>query len=100
MKYLYQWVQNLAYCLILMTAVQHILPGESYRNYIRFFSGLIMVLMLITPILDLFGMKGEVWQMYRREDALQMQKLEMLMEKYECGFGLSSFEEAKEEERR
>ena len=38
--------------------------------------------------------------MYRREEALQMQKMEMLMEKYESGFGQSSFEEAKEEERR
>ena len=38
--------------------------------------------------------------MYRREEALQMRKMEQLMERYESGFGQSSLEEAKEEERR
>lgn len=98
MKYLYQWIENLAYCLILMTAVQHILPGDSYRKYIRFFSGLIMVLLLITPILDLFGMKGELWQMYRQEEALQMRKIEQLMERCESGFRQSASEVMGEEE--
>lgn len=87
MQYLYEWAENLAFYMILMTAVQHILPKDTYRGYIRFFSGLVMVLMLMTPILDLFGMKGDLWRAYEREEMLQMRQIEEQLADYMDGFG-------------
>lgn len=53
--YLYDWLKDLSYYLILVTAVTYALPSNSYRKYIRFFTGLVLLLMLLTPVLQLFG---------------------------------------------
>lgn len=53
--YLYEWLRDISYYLILVTAVTYVLPSNSYRKYIRFFTGLVLILMLTTPILNLFG---------------------------------------------
>lgn len=60
-EYLYEWLQNISYYLILVTAVTYVLPSGSYRKYIRFFTGLVLIFMLLTPVLNLFGKKeGEI----------------------------------------
>lgn len=59
-EYLYGWLRNISYYLILMTAVTYILPSNSYRKYIRFFTGLVLILMLITPVMNLFGINLKV----------------------------------------
>ena len=55
--YLYGWLQDVSYYLILTTAVIYALPSGSYRKYVRFFTGLVLILMILTPVLDLFGME-------------------------------------------
>ena len=52
--YLYDWLRDISYYLILVTAVTYVLPSNSYRKYIRFFTGLVLIMMLVTPVLDLF----------------------------------------------
>lgn len=54
--YLYEWIQNIAFYLVLVTAVLHIVPNKDYKKYIRFFTGLVLILMILTPIFSLFGM--------------------------------------------
>ena len=39
--------------------------GEDYRKYIRFFTGLLLVVLLVTPLLKLAGMGGEILSLYR-----------------------------------
>ena len=58
---LYEWLRNISYYLILVTAVTYVLPSGSYRKYIRFFTGLVLIFMLMTPVLNLFSKKeGEI----------------------------------------
>ena len=57
-EYLYGWLEDLSFYLILVTAVLYVLPSNSYRKYIRFFTGLILILLLLNPILNLFGNKN------------------------------------------
>ncbi len=54
MNILYGWVKNIVAFYILMTAVLHLLPKSSYQKYVRFFGGLLLVVLLLTPILQLF----------------------------------------------
>lgn len=54
-EYLYEWLRNLSFYLILVTAVMYILPANGYRKYIRFFTGLVLILMILTPVFELFG---------------------------------------------
>lgn len=64
MEYFYEWIQNIAFFLVLVTAVIQIIPDNSYRKYIRFFMGLLLILMLSGPILKAFGMQQKFSEIY------------------------------------
>lgn len=70
-EYLYEWLRNISYYMILVTAVTYVLPSSSYRKYIRFFTGLVLIFMLLTPVLNLFGknegMTGNLAKEYYEE---------------------------------
>lgn len=56
LEYIYEWMENIACYLVIVVAVIHMVPSESYKRYIRFFVGMILILMLANPILKLWGM--------------------------------------------
>lgn len=62
--YIYQWIRNLAFYLVLTTAVIQVIPGSDYKKYIRFFTGLVLIIMLMTPVLKLFGMEESLKDYY------------------------------------
>lgn len=57
---IYAWMQDIVFFLVIVTAVLEVLPGTSYQKYIRFFTGLILMLLLLSPFLKLSG-SGEVF---------------------------------------
>lgn len=57
MDLLYEWIQNLVCYLVIFTAVLEVLPGKEYKKYIQFFAGLVLILLLVTPILKVTGME-------------------------------------------
>lgn len=63
-EYLYEWIQNLAFYMVLVMVVIQILPNTEYKKYVRFFTGLLLILLLATPILKLFGMEKNLSQIY------------------------------------
>ena len=60
-SYLYEWIMNLSYYMVMVTAVMHIVPNSDYKRYIRFFTGLVLTVMLTDPFFRLLGM-GQLWQ--------------------------------------
>jgi stage III sporulation protein AF len=54
--FIYEWMENIAFYLVILVAVMQMIPQNSYQKYIRFFAGMILILMLAGPILKLFGM--------------------------------------------
>lgn len=64
----YEWMKNLSFYLVIMTAVIEVLPGNTYRKYIRFFTGLVMILLVVTPILKLTGSYGQFQAKYQRRE--------------------------------
>ena len=65
--YLYEWMQNIAFYLILMTAAIQVIPDNSYKKYIRFFTGLILMVLLFSPVLKLFKVEQAFNGIYDRE---------------------------------
>ena len=72
---IYTWMKNIVFFLVIITAVLEVLPGTAYQKYIRFFTGLVLMMLLLTPVLSLSG-AGEVftelyhgyeYEQYRRE---------------------------------
>ena len=60
--YLYEWVRGIAYYMVLVTVVMQMTAAESYRKYIRLFTGIILVLMILAPVMRIFGINGEeIW---------------------------------------
>ena len=62
MDLLYEWIQNLVCYLVIFTAVLEVLPGKEYKKYIQFFAGLVLILLLVTPILKVTGMEQNFWE--------------------------------------
>ena len=58
---IYLWVQNLAFYMVMVTAVMHVIPNTEYKRYIRFFTGMVLVVMLTAPFLKFLGI-GDSWQ--------------------------------------
>lgn len=54
--FIYDWMENIAFYLVILVAVMQMIPQNSYQKYIRFFAGMILILMLTGPILRIFGM--------------------------------------------
>ena len=50
--YLYEWIRNVAFYLVLVTALLHVLPRSGYQKYIRFAENMKEV-MQILPHLEL-----------------------------------------------
>ena len=44
--YIYDWIKNLVFYLILMTMLMQIIPDSDYKKYIRFFTGLVLILLV------------------------------------------------------
>lgn len=67
LDYIYQWIENIAFYLVIVVAIMQMIPGESYKKYIRFFVGMILILMLTGPILNIFGMTDFQNAEYKKE---------------------------------
>lgn len=82
LDYIYQWIENIAFYMIIIVAVLQMCPGNSYKKYIRFFAGLILIIMLIGPIFKIFGLSNY----YKNEYQNHMNEIEEILEK-EIGGG-------------
>lgn len=76
MEVIYGWVKNLVCFYIFLTAILHLLPKESYRKYVRFFTGLLLVIMVFTPIFSLLKDKDSLYE--KIEQAGFFQEMENL----------------------
>lgn len=45
-----QWIQKIISMLLVMSAVLQVIPGKDYEKYIRFFCGLVLILLALSPI--------------------------------------------------
>lgn len=76
---LYSWMRSLAVFYILLTTVLHLAPAPKYERYIRFFMGLLLILMLASPVSAIFG-KGadfrETFEKYYQQQSDELESLE------------------------
>lgn len=81
---LYDWIKNIAFYMVMVTAVMEILPGNGYKRYIQFFTGIITILLILSPVMELTGFAGDFRALYNsREYELEKQQLEELESYYE-----------------
>lgn len=67
LDYIYEWMENIAFYMVIVVAAMQMVSGENYKKYIRFFAGMILILMLTGPILKIFGMSEFQVTEYQKE---------------------------------
>lgn len=63
-QYFYGWMKSIAYFMVLVTVLMHIIPNQGYQKYIRFFTGALLVILLLTPVWRLIGMGADIQKIY------------------------------------
>lgn len=58
LEYFCEWIQRIAYYMILVTLIMQA-AGQGYRKYMRLFTGIILILFILSPVIRLFGLNGE-----------------------------------------
>ena len=66
LDYIYQWIENIAFYLVIIVAVIQMIPDNSYKKYVRFFAGMILILMMCGPIIKILGMSDYQNEEYRK----------------------------------
>ena len=50
-----QWMYNIIIFILFSSLIQHLAAEKKYEKYIKFFSGLLLVMVVISPVLNWFG---------------------------------------------
>lgn len=66
MEWISEWVQGLAFYLVLMTVVLNLLPDRSYEKYLRLFTGVVFILLVFRPFADLTGIEARMAGAFER----------------------------------
>ncbi|MGI6071020.1 MAG: stage III sporulation protein AF [Blautia sp.] len=72
---IYSWMKDLAVYYIFLTAVMNFIPDEKYARYIRYFTGILLILLLCSPILQLFRLDGSLMENFNRQLQMTWQEL-------------------------
>lgn len=71
MGYVLGWVKNLVCFYLLVTVALHLLPRKNYRKYVRFFSGILLTILVASPVLELLGDEEALRQKISQEEFFQ-----------------------------
>lgn len=93
---LYQWVGSILCYLILVSAVRAVLPSGKYEKYIRLFTGMILILLVVQPItggleledrlayyFEAISFQRESEDLKREILGIEEQRLERVVKEYE-----------------
>ena len=87
---IYEWMKNLAVFYIFLTVVTHLVPDGRYEEYIRFFMGLLLILLMMSPLLEVMNLKSQVESLISQYE-MEEQNLELQIQDF--SLGESSLEE-------
>ena len=60
MGWLYSWTADILCVLVLMSLLEMLLPSKKYVRYIRFFAGVVLILVAVQPLLGGAGLAQEI----------------------------------------
>lgn len=71
---IYRWMQNIACYFIFLSAVMHFLPDNSYKKYIQYYMGLLLMLLLLSPLFQILNLEEQIQEafesFYQQEEDL------------------------------
>lgn len=67
MEAVFSWVKNIVVFFLVLTLIDEILPDSDYRKYIRLAGGMVLILIVFSPVLKLFDMSDSMDYYYQWE---------------------------------
>lgn len=67
MEWIYEWIKTIAFYYIFVSIVINALPDMKYQIYVKFFLGMLLIVIMINPLLDLFKLSDALNEQYLQE---------------------------------
>ena len=84
-----EWIQDITLYLIASSALLHIVPGGEYRKYVRFLTGLGLILLVCAPVMELTGASHRFGALYHdleyQRNVREIKRAEELADSIETG---------------
>lgn len=65
MEAVYGWVKNIIYYMIFISVVNNLLADSKYGKYIRFFAGMVLILLVLSPFTGSLRLDEQISSMFR-----------------------------------
>ena len=67
MNWLYEWIKTIAFYYIFVSIITNALPDTKYQSYVKFFLGILLIVIMLNPILKLFKLTENLDVQYLQE---------------------------------
>lgn len=78
MSEIYGWMRNVVYCLCLLELLYHLVRSPEYQRYLRFFGGMVFLLVTLGPLLDVFKIQEKLDRVF--QGGMRMEEIRELQE--------------------
>ncbi len=55
MEHVLEWIKTLIFFSLFVTLIMQLLPGDQYKKYVRFFAGMILIVLAVSPLFRLMN---------------------------------------------
>lgn len=77
MSWIYEWMKTIVFYYIFVSIITNALPETRYQNYIKYFLGILFIVILLNPILKLLNLSETLDASYLQElFELEMERME------------------------
>ena len=71
MQFIFSYIKNICSFMIIITLILNLFPNKSYLKYIKFVAGLLLLIIVLRPILDIKKIKiniNDIFEQYSETD--------------------------------
>ena len=84
---LYGWIRDIAFYTLLMEVVLHVLPEQGQKKYLQFFMGIVLIILVVSPMLSAAGLDRQLDETYARQTYDQeLQEFQRRQQEIEEGY--------------
>lgn len=65
MEGIYGWVKNIIYYMIFLSVVNNLLADSKYEKYVRFFAGMVLILLVVSPFTGSLHLDEQISAMFK-----------------------------------
>ncbi len=98
MEYVNSWIGSLAAYFLMISVLDQLLPGRKYAKYIRLFGGMVLILLVLTPVSRGLRLEDTIARYYRefsfRNDAGELKQEMLGIEKQQLSEMIRQYEES------